>query len=139
MLEHRGASALLTADAFPSVLQRALASLAASRRQPLPWTLDLIKLSHHGSRANTTTRLLETVRAPYTLVSTNGAIFGHPDPEGIARVLASGTPGSEVWFNFRTPRTEVWGGAPLQARCGYVARFPTAAGTTTTVHLFAEA
>lgn len=69
LLEHRGASALLTADAFPSVLQRALAALASSRRQPLPWTLDLIKLSHHGSRANTTTQLLETVQAPHVLVS----------------------------------------------------------------------
>jgi hypothetical protein len=63
LLEHRGASALLTADAFASVLQRALAALTASRRQALPWRLDLIKLSQHGSRANTTTKLLETVQA----------------------------------------------------------------------------
>ena len=79
------------------------------------------------------------MQARHVLVSTNGAIFGHPDQEGIARVIASGTPDREIWFNFRTPRTEVWGGAPLQARCGYVARFPTAAGTTTTIHLFAKA
>ena len=139
LLEHRGASALLTADAFPSVLQRALASLAISRRQSLPWMLDLIKLSHHGSRANTTSKLLETVRAPRYLVSTNGAIFGHPDQEGIARAIASGTSGREVWFNFRTTRTEVWAGASLQAKYGYVARFPAVAGATTTVHLSARA
>ena len=139
LLEHRGASALLTADAFPSVLQRALAALAASRRQPLPWTLDLIKLSHYGSRANTTTKLLETVQAHHALVSTNGAIFGHPDHEGIARVIAGGAPGGEVWFNFRTPRTEFWASESLQARYAYVARFPTAAGAITTVHLSAKA
>lgn len=139
VLEHRGASALLTADAFPSVLQRALAALAASRRQPLPWTLDLIKLSHHGSRANTTTKLLETVQAPHVLVSTNGAIFGHPDQEGIARAIAGGAPGREVWFNFRTPRTEIWGNEFLQARYRYVARFPTAAGATTLIQLAAKA
>ena len=139
MLEHRGASALLTADAFPSVLQRALASLAASRRQSLPWTLGLIKLSHHGSRANTTAKLLETVQAPHVLVSTNGAIFGHPDEEAIARVITIGTPGREVWFNFGTPRTEVWGNEPLQVRYGYAARYPVAAGTATTVHLPAKA
>ncbi len=113
--------------------------LAVSRLQSLPWTLDLIKLSHHGNRANTTTRLLETVQARQVLISTNSAIFGHPDQEGIARVIASGTPGREVWFNFRAPRREVWGGAPLQARYGYVARFAIAAGATTTVHLFAKA
>ena len=139
LLEHRGVSALLTADAFPSVLQRALASLATSRRQPLPWTLDLIKLSHHGSRANTTTKLLDTVQAHHALVSTNGAIFGHPDQEGIARVIAGGAPGCEVWFNFRTPRTEVWASESLQARYAYVARFPAAAGAITAVHLPAKA
>ena len=128
LLEHRGASALLTADAFPSVLQRALAALAASRRQPLPWTLDFIKLSHHGSRANTTTKLLETVQAHHALVSTNGAIFGHPDQEGIARVIAGGVPGCEVWAS-----------ESLQARYAYVARFPAAAGAITTVHLSAKA
>ena len=138
LLEHRGASALLTADAFPSVLQGALAALAGSRRQPLPWTLDLIKLSHHGSRANTTTQLLETVQAPHVLVCTNGAIFGHPNQEGIARVVASSAPGREVWFNFRTPRTEIWGSESLQARYRYVARFPAAADATTTVHLSAK-
>ena len=139
LLEHRGASALLTADAFPSVLQRAMAALASSRRQPLPWTLDLIKLSHHGSRANTTTQLLETVQAPHVLVCTNGAIFGHPNQEGIARVIADGAPGRQIWFNFSTPQTAVWGNESLQARYGYAARFPPAAGATTTVHLSAKA
>ena len=138
LLEHRGASVLLTADAFPSVLQRALTALAASRRQTLPWALDFIKLSHHGSRANTTTKLLETVQAHHFLVSTNGAIFGHPDQEAIARVIASGTPGREIWFNFRTPQTAIWAAEPIQARYGYVARFPASAGAVTTVHLSAK-
>ena len=135
LLEHRGASALLTADAFPSVLQRALASLAASRRQPLAWKLDLFKLSHHGSRANTKSKLLETVWAPRILITTDGAIFGHPDDESIARLIASGRPSCEIWFNFRTPRTEVWADASLQARYGYIARLPTAARAGTTVLL----
>lgn len=135
LLEHKGATALLTADAFPSILQRALAALAASRRETLPWTLDFMKLSHHGSQANTTTSLLKTIRAPRVLVCTNGAIFGHPDQVGIARVITSGPPGSEVCFNFKTPQTEVWAAESIQARYGYVARFPAAAGAITTIHL----
>ena len=115
LLEHGGAPALLTADAFPSVLQHALAALATSRRQQLPWTLDFIKFSHHGSRKNTTNSLLETVSARHFLVSTNRAIFGHPDQEAIARVIASGNPGGQVSFNFRTPRTVIWASKQLRA------------------------
>lgn len=135
LLEHKGATALLTADAFPSVLQHALAALAASRREKLPWMLDLIKLSHHGSQANTTTALLATVRAPRVLVSTNGAIFGHPDRESIARAITSGSPGSEIYFNFKTPRTEVWAAESIQARYSYIAHLPVAKGAITTIRL----
>ena len=57
----------------------------------------------------------------------------------MARVITGGVPGCEVWFNFRTPRTEVWASESLQARYAYVARFPAAAGAITTVHLSAKA
>ena len=135
LLEHGRASVLLTAGAFPSVLQHALAALAVSRGQNLPWQLDLFKLSHHGSRGNTTSKLLDTVQARHVLVSTNGAIFGHPDPEAIARVVSKRTPGAEIWFNFRTTRTEVWADEQLQAQFGYAARLPSAAGTITSIHV----
>lgn len=124
LLEHRGATVLLTADAHPTVLVPALRSLAAYRRQSLPWVLDLIKLSHHCSRANTTTELLQVVRARDYVVSTNGAIFGHPDSEGLARVLLGGLPGSRLWFNYRNERTQRWADPGLRQRFAYEARFP---------------
>ena len=123
LIEHKGASALLTADAFPSVLKNALDALARNRRQALPWTIDLMKLSHHGSRANTTSSLLDVVRAPHVVVSTNGAIFGHPDGEGIARVVLHGLPGTRLWFNFQTEHTAPWANAELQRCYGYSAIF----------------
>ena len=124
LLEHRGATALLTADAFPHVLVPALRALAAHRGIGLPWTLDLIKLSHHGSRGNTTTELMQVVRATDTLVSTNGAIFGHPDAESIARVVHDGPSNSRLWFNYRTPRTETWASEELCRLYGYTAHYP---------------
>jgi beta-lactamase superfamily II metal-dependent hydrolase len=122
LLEHKSVTALLTADAHPSVLQCALDALAKSRRQPLPWRLDLMKLSHHGSRANTTSTLLQAVRAEHVIVSTNGAIFGHPNPEGIARVVDGCLPNTQIWFNYRTPQTEIWANEDLQRRFRYSAR-----------------
>ena len=119
LLEHRGATLLLTADAFPGVLTAALEALGRHRGIALPWSIDLLKLSHHGSRANTTTRLMKTVRAAHALVCTNGAIFGHPDPEGIARAALGCGQGSHLWFNYRTAKNAVWDAEALRTRHGY--------------------
>ena len=124
LLEHRGASLLLTADAFPGVLSAALEALARHRRIALPWPIDLLKLSHHGSRSNTTTRLMSTVLATHTLVCTNGAIFGHPDPEGIARAVLRRRNEAHLWFNYRTAKNSAWGAKALCDRYGYVAHYP---------------
>ena len=53
-------------------------------------------------------------------------------------MIAGSKPGSEVWFNFRTRRTEIWASAQLQSRYSYVARFPSIAGAGTTVNLSAK-
>lgn len=118
LLEHCGASVLLLADAHPTVVVPALRALAAARGQPLPWRLDAIKLSHHGSRANTTADLLRVVQADHYLVSTNGAIFGHPDDEAIARAVVLGGHDARLWFNYRTERTAKWATAGLLAGYG---------------------
>ena len=40
---------------------------------------DAIKISHHGSRSNTSVTLLEIIDAPIYFISTNGQKHGHPD------------------------------------------------------------
>lgn len=124
LLEHRGATALLTADAFPSVLQSGLEALAKSRKVKPPMRLDLMKLSHHGSRANTTNALLAVARANHVVVSTNGDYFGHPDREGIARTIQGCLPGTTIWFNYRNVRTQAWADPALQLQFGYETKFP---------------
>jgi beta-lactamase superfamily II metal-dependent hydrolase len=135
LLEHRGATALLTADAFPTVLVPALTALAAHRGTALPWKIDVLKLSHHGSRANTTEALMQVVRATDTVVSTNGAIFGHPDAEGVARVVHGCLPNSRIWFNYRTPRTALWGVEEMCRQFGYSAQYPEDGGQSVVVRV----
>ncbi|MEY3253468.1 MAG: hypothetical protein RL227_2441 [Pseudomonadota bacterium] len=132
LLEHRGASVLLAADAFAPVLASALRAMAQHRGMTLPMQLDAFKLSHHGSQGNITTELFECVQAKNHVVSTNGAIFGHPDDTAIARPIRLGGAKRTLWFNYGNERNRRWGAAPLQARYGYVARFPaeTEAGVT---------
>ena len=134
LVEHRGASLLLAADAFPTVLVPALKALAHRRRLSRRLKVDALKLSHHGSRANVTQDLLDAVEAKHYIVSTNNAYFNHPNDEAMARViLRGGAP--TVWFNYDTPKNRHWGDEQLVARYGYAARFPDRSGQGVTIAL----
>lgn len=82
--EYDGRRLLLLGDA-PA--EEVVAGL--DRLGPGPHAFDAVKMSHHGSRRNTSPALLERVRARTWLVSTDGAVFGHPDPEALARVVVT--------------------------------------------------
>ncbi len=131
LLEHRGASILLGADAFPTVLCPALTQLARHRKQACPLEIDVFKLSHHGSRANVTLDLLAAVQARDYVVSTNNALFHHPDDEAIARVLVHGGAQPTLWFNYSTPRNRKWEDESLRRQFGYEVVYPQGAGGVT--------
>jgi|PlaIllAssembly_1097288.scaffolds.fasta_scaffold00758_7 beta-lactamase superfamily II metal-dependent hydrolase len=124
LLEHRGASVLLSADAVPTVTVPTLQALARQRRLPGGLSVDAIKLSHHGSRANVTSELLKAVRADHYIFSTNNAIFNHPDDEAVARVLVHGGRQPTMWFNYATRRNQRWAEPALRAKHGYQVRYP---------------
>jgi beta-lactamase superfamily II metal-dependent hydrolase len=135
LLEYQGLSLLLAADVHPTILVPALHALAAHRKLALPIQVDVFKLSHHGSRANVTTDVLEALQAQHYVVSTNGAVFGHPDDEAIARVILKGGSKRRIWFNYRNDHTSKWGAADLQSRYGYVSTFPENGGGSVEIAL----
>ena len=135
LLEHEGVSVLLGADAHPTVLVPAVRALAEHRKLPLPMQLDVFKLSHHGSRANVTVDLLQAVQAQHYIVSTNGAIFGHPNDEAMARVILRGGSQRKFWFNYRTEHTVKWGAVDLQEKYGYLAELPAGDQATVSIAL----
>ncbi len=134
LVEHAGASVLLAADAYAPVLVEALEALAARRGVTLPWKVDVFKLSHHGSRANVTTDLIRTVQATHYVVSTNGAIFGHPNDEAIARVVKHGGTAATLWFNHANERSARWAAADLRPY-GCSVNQPGASGMGVTITL----
>jgi hypothetical protein len=123
LVEHRGASALLCADAHPTVLVPALKALIDRRKIKGRLPLDVLKVSHHGSKANTTQALVDLVKARHIVISTNNAYFNHPDPEAMARLLLAAK-GSTLWFTYDTSKNRIWDDAKLKARYGYAARYP---------------
>ncbi|MCL6667522.1 hypothetical protein [Streptomyces panaciradicis] len=123
LVEHRGASVVLAADAFDTVLGAGLTGVAAARGLAvLP--VDAFKLPHHASKCNVSEAMLKVAPARHYLVSTNGDTFHHPDDVALARVVLTAPTGSTLWFNYQTSRTERWADPTLCAGYGYTARFP---------------
>jgi hypothetical protein len=93
------------------------------------------KVPHHGSRYNVSADLVAAVATSQYLFSTSGAIFGHPDDEAVARVLAAGPGPRTLHFNYpsETLRTHYsrikkreapnWADGRLARRFRYEARF----------------
>lgn len=102
LLEFGDKRMLLAADAFADVVKDGLA-LHHSPQKPI----DLLKVSHHGSKANTDLDLLVTLRCSRFVISTSGKKYLHPDHELIARLIAGGKP-AEIYFNYDVPHTSRW-------------------------------
>jgi len=74
--------------------------------------LDLLKVSHHGSQANTSANFLRTINCSRFAFSTNGKIHAHPDQVLIARIIGS-SDNPELIFNYATTRTTRWRNRPV--------------------------
>jgi beta-lactamase superfamily II metal-dependent hydrolase len=112
--------ALLLADAHPGVVAESLTRLCAERGVTR-LKVDAVKVSHHGSKNNTSTALLQLIDCPRWLVSSNGDHFDHPDDACMARLLRYAKP-KELWFNYDSARTKVWIKQAAQDKHHYVAR-----------------
>ena len=84
MAEYDGKRVLLTGDASSKGILTALDRLGPGRHH-----FDAVKISHHGSRNNTSLAVAERIDSPLWLVSSNGASFGHPDGECLGRIVVS--------------------------------------------------
>lgn len=134
LLEHRGASCLLTGDAFLTVLGAALTSLA-NHRGGTPIDVDVYKVSHHGSKGNVLPKLLDLTPAKHYVLSTNGDRFNHPDDIGVARLVTSAPPDSTLWFNYANSRNQRWDEQALRERYRYAVRYPAEGTQGVVIHL----
>jgi len=130
LAEWDGKRYLLSGDAYAPVMAASLERwLAEQGGGGSAGTIDLelFKLPHHGSVANISAELLALVKCRRYLFSTSGKIFGHPHDRTIELILDrhqdNGKP--QLYFNYRTGRTERWADAADQAARRYEAYFPT--------------
>jgi hypothetical protein len=124
--EYGNRRVLLGADAHPDLLLSSLAQLVEGGGT---YPVNLVKLPHHGSRANVTRELVELLDCDRFAFSTSGAVFGHPDPEAVARILKfSPAPAKTLYFNYSSDRTQPWDAADLKGRHNYTCVFPPQPG-----------
>jgi beta-lactamase superfamily II metal-dependent hydrolase len=106
LIESDNKSALLLGDAHPSVISDSLEELKlASEGKKIK--LDLVKISHHASKGNTSPKLLSLIECNKFVVSTDGSKHGLPDKEAIARIIAS-QPISTIYFNYDEISKEIF-------------------------------
>ncbi len=134
LLEHDGASALLTGDAFPSVVLAGVNRLLADSGDAR-LAVDAFKTPHHGSKFNLSPALLALLDCKRHLFSSNGSRTSHPHPEAVGRTIAAAGQGSTLFFNYSTRFNEDWAGTELMEQHGYDAVYPETddAGLTVTL------
>ncbi len=118
LAEYGEESILLTGDAFPEDIVKGIRRIIPAGEK-LPLTA--FKVPHHGSRNNNSSELFEAFRCRSFMVSTNGRKHGHPDREGIARILVHSGGDTALYFNYSHDAGMVWSNDRLQSDYGYKA------------------
>ncbi|WBV58905.1 MBL fold metallo-hydrolase [Chryseobacterium daecheongense] len=88
---------LLLGDSHPSEVLIELDCLGYDENNKL--SVDMIKLSHHGSKKNNPIEIFKIVDADKYIISTNGDTHNHPDKATIARIVAV-NPEAKIYFNY---------------------------------------
>ncbi len=80
-------SILMLGDSFPDNVEKYLRGKGYSESNPL--VVDYLKVSHHGSKNNTSSSLLSIIATHKYIISTNSKRYYHPDREAIARIVCA--------------------------------------------------
>jgi beta-lactamase superfamily II metal-dependent hydrolase len=97
ILEIENKKMLFLGDAHPSIVVDRLKDLSYSKINKLK--IDFMKVSHHGSKANTSSELLDIIDCENFVISTDGSKHGLPNKETIARIISKHE-NCKIYFNY---------------------------------------
>jgi beta-lactamase superfamily II metal-dependent hydrolase len=89
---------LFLGDSHPSVILEGLNKFNYCEDNKL--TAKLVKLSHHGSKGNTSLELLKCINSKSYIVSTNGTGDQHPSKQLLSRVIKENED-CNIYFNYK--------------------------------------
>ena len=122
--EYEGKRVLFAGDAHAPVLQAGIERMLADS-DATQLSLDVFKISHHGSQNNLSLELLNLIDCSRYLISTNGSRHHHPDPQAIARILVAGGDDPELLFNYADEEQSRWDDDDLRDEHGYRTQYPS--------------
>jgi hypothetical protein len=88
---------LFLADAHPSVIQESLESKNYSEKNKI--SCEIVKVAHHGSKANSSPDLLKLIDSKNYIISTNGDKDQHPHKQFLARLINL-KKNCKIYFNY---------------------------------------
>lgn len=97
ILEYNGKRGVFLGDAHPIQVANTLRSLGYTEKAPLK--AEFLKVSHHGSKANTSYDLLELIDTNSYIISSNGDKHQLPDKQCLARIINHNSNAS-IYFNY---------------------------------------
>lgn len=116
VLEVKDKKILFLADSHPSIITRELKKIYGDK---LTW-FDAIKISHHGSKGNTSPELLEVIDSNNFFISTNGIKFHHPNLVTLSRIISRKTESTRnIIFNYETTVSKYLNQNTLEEKYNY--------------------
>lgn len=98
-------SFLFLGDSHPNTITKQLAKFGWNKENPLE--VEFVKVSHHGSKGNTSRKLIEALRTNDYVFSTDSSGHFHPHKRTIARIL-SVNPAAIFHFNYEYVRNSLF-------------------------------
>ncbi|EDL0654125.1 hypothetical protein COF21_22820, partial [Salmonella enterica subsp. enterica serovar Muenster] len=107
LAEYNDKRILLLGDSHPSVISKSLRKILFTRKVEV-LDVDLIKISHHGSKHNTTVEFLNLISCNRFIISTDGSRpYSHPDSEVLSKIIinvrSKGFTEIYFYFNYEYP------------------------------------
>lgn len=97
ILEYNDKNYLFLADALATDVVESLIDSGYSKENKI--NSSLVKVSHHGSKNNTTNELLNLIQSCRFVILTNGDMYKHPDKESLAKIIHH-NPNTCLMFNY---------------------------------------
>lgn len=118
ILEYGKCKMLFLGDAHTTLIEDSLKALY--KPEDFPIHFDAIKISHHGSKKNTSPTLLQLVDSKNYLISTNGDKHSHPDIETLALIAKRDTEYTRnIIFNYKNDIIETIDNDELKTEFNY--------------------
>jgi beta-lactamase superfamily II metal-dependent hydrolase len=98
LLEYENFRILMLGDSHPSIIVSSLKNMGYSEENRL--RIDIMKISHHASKKNTSPDLLKLIDCNKFIISSDGSKHGLPNKQSLARIVRIMNKPVTFYFNY---------------------------------------